>query len=57
MEKMLDKYELRSEYDQMVSHFVEAGVGRKFKNWNTGKLRVRPLPGVFLSCITTHGVL
>jgi len=39
VEKMLDKYELRSEYDQMVSHFVEAGVGRKFKNWNTGKLR------------------
>lgn len=39
VEKMLDKYELRSEYDQMVSQVVEAGVGKRFKNWKTDKLR------------------
>mmetsp|Transcript_21536 Transcript_21536/g.52032 ORF Transcript_21536/g.52032 Transcript_21536/m.52032 type:complete len:319 (-) Transcript_21536:227-1183(-) len=39
VERMLEKHDLLSEYEQMVDHVVEAGVGRKLKNWNIKKLK------------------
>jgi len=39
VEKMLDKYDLRKEYDQMVDHVIEAGVSSVFKSWKISKLK------------------
>jgi len=39
VEKMLEKYDLMKEYEQMVDHVVEAGVGIKSKQWNIEKLK------------------
>jgi len=39
VEKMLDKYDLRKEYDQMVDHVIEAGVSSVFKSWSIAKLK------------------
>ena len=40
VEKMLEKYDLMKEYEQMVDHVVEAGVGSKSNRWNIEKLKV-----------------
>lgn len=39
VEKMLEKYDLRKEYDQMVDHVIEAGVSSVFKSWSISKLK------------------
>lgn len=39
VERLLEKKNLKEEYDQMIDHVIEAGVGSNFKNWNLAKLR------------------
>lgn len=39
VEKMMQEHDLLNEYDQMVKHVIEAGVGSRFKNWNIEKLK------------------
>jgi len=39
VERMLEKYDLFQEYEQMVDHVVEAGVGSNTKMWNITKLK------------------
>lgn len=39
VEKMLEKKDLKEEYDQMIDHVIEAGVGANTKAWNLEKLK------------------
>lgn len=39
VERMLEKHELKEEYDQMVDHVIEAGIGANSKMWNIEKLK------------------
>lgn len=38
VETMMNKKDLMSEYNQLVEHCIEAGVGNNSKNWKSGKL-------------------
>ena len=39
VEKMLDKYDLHTEYDKMVDHFIEKGVCSVFEYWKTSHIK------------------
>ena len=40
VEKMLQKKDLMTEYNQLVDHVIESGVSSNFKNWNIEKLKL-----------------
>ena len=40
VESMLEKYDLMDEYNQMIDHVVESGVGANTKMWNIEKLKL-----------------
>ena len=40
VEKMLQKKDLMTEYNQLVDHVIESGVSSNFKNWKIGKLQL-----------------
>eukprot|EP00970_Alexandrium_tamarense_P006821 scaffold1196_cov118-Alexandrium_tamarense.AAC.1 len=39
VKKMMEKKDLMNEYDQLVDHVVEAGVGANWKQWKIENLR------------------
>lgn len=39
VERMLEEHDLLKEYDQMIDHVIESGVGSNTKMWNVEKLK------------------
>lgn len=40
LEKLLEKNDLMSEYNQLIDHVLESGVSSNMKNWQTEKLKI-----------------
>lgn len=40
VQEMLQEHDLMEEYDQMIDHVIEAGVGANTKSWNVEKLKL-----------------